>query len=147
MARKLAHAHKQAMPHTRIIVILRHPIERAHSRFVEQTFFAKKAKKREINNCPVWMGWDRFVDHATQRITKCFASIPSTGASNDRECIHHNNELGWSIYAPSLLEWITQFGSPSFPPFPACLPVTYNSKCVCTFLPLEIKKVYMQTVL
>lgn len=93
-----------AMPQTKIIVILRHPVDRAHSRFVEQTYFAKKYKKQEINNCPVWMGWDRFVDHSIKQIGKCMASIPGPKASNVRECIHHHNELGWSIYAPSLQE-------------------------------------------
>lgn len=109
-----ANAVFQAMPKVKIVTILRHPIDRAHSRFVEQIHFAKKYKKREINNCPVWMGWDKFVDHAINKIRSCFRSVPGKDASSDRECIHHNNELGWSIYTPSIMDWIDKFGQSNF---------------------------------
>ena len=100
----------RAIPKAKIVAILRHPIDRAHSRFIEQVHFAKQYKKREINNCPVWMGWDKFVDYGIDKLQKCFKSIPGNGASSDRECIHHNNEIGWSIYAPSIMDWLDKFG-------------------------------------
>lgn len=109
-----ANAVFQAMPKVKIVAILRHPIDRAHSRFVEQIHFAKKYKKREINNCPVWMGWEKFADHAIDKLQKCFRSIPGKDASTDRECIHHNNEVGWSIYAPSIIDWLDKFGQSNF---------------------------------
>lgn len=100
----------RVMPKVRVIAILRHPIDRAHSRFVEQGHFAKRMGKREINNCPVWMGWEKFVDHAVGKLNTCFAQIPNHDDRGVRECIHHNNEVGWSIYAPSLRDWIAKFG-------------------------------------
>lgn len=86
-------------------------MDRAMSRFVEQVHFASKFKKREINGCPVWMGWERFVDHALQKFEECASSVPNNakGASSLQECIHHNNEIGWSVYAPSLQAWFKEF--------------------------------------
>ena len=51
------------LPGARVIAILRDPIERAHSRFKEQVYFAKKQKNADgsVNGQPVYLGWDGFV--------------------------------------------------------------------------------------
>ena len=83
--------------------------------YIAQVWFAKQQKKPErkgwINGVPVHMGWERFVDWGLDQLQRCLAPIKGKeNAGAVRECIHHHNVLGWSIYGPSLQDWLSNFG-------------------------------------
>ena len=68
-------------PGVKLIVMLRHPIHRAYSRFKEMDYFARDQLKRNVsgvkpetltvNNIPVYLGWEKFVAMAIGDNSKC----------------------------------------------------------------------------
>jgi len=103
-------------PKAKLIAILRHPIDRALSRYHEQQYFLKRAgESHELFS----LRWPQFVDHYLSEVRECRPHAASgngddRNASSDLDCPFANTAayavIGWSRYAPQLEPWISAYG-------------------------------------
>jgi len=111
-------------PKAKLIAILRHPIDRALSRYHEQRFFLTHFRKPvEVFN----LRWPDFVAHYLTEFKRCAPRVLDDefgdGAegnfgqivASDLDCSFANTAafavIGWSRYAPQLKPWLAAFGS------------------------------------
>jgi hypothetical protein len=106
----------QMMPSAKIIAILRHPIDRAFSRYNEQKAFLQAQSLSSDGLDGFEKPWGAFVQHAIAEIKNCQEVKPSeyTQETNDIKCKFARtgaySAVGYSRYGPQLRAWLKKYG-------------------------------------
>ena len=112
-------ATRTLIPHAKIIVLMRDPVERARSRYREQyaiTDFVGSgsaigdAVKRDGVGCDARCLGSSLAEHVRRNLPlleDCIRSAPTVGRRV--ECIETQQVLGWSMYGHMVSQWLQSF--------------------------------------
>lgn len=114
------------LPHVRLIVILRDPVSRALSRFVEGFFFHRQTAsghafdyEQSANTTERWLAdaydaFDKAARDGLSKLGKCLATAGTserggTFGHTSLLCASKDNVYGWSLYHLFLRHWLAYF--------------------------------------